>query len=411
MIKIISYKKDGFIGKITTHQQLNQAIHAKEANMAANIFISHRHTDSAAATEMKNILERLSENGRLQIFISEHIEGGQNWFRWIQERLAESNLLILLYTDSSELAKLLKRKKVEKHYEGLHLFIDVYNEDQIEEKKIPPDASVISDQQGIWELFDLQAGRWTWKDIENEAKKSKDTVWLTELSNAMYRSRFKRRIIPIRSSYFSRTVMKSFRPILYRVDRRSDNSVQFKLLFIEDFSWQFVNIPEKIGTLVTALTMNTRLRHEILIPFMHRLRTDSSDNARRKLCDEVLQKMYIIEEDAMARGLLNEEKLSNVFENLKEKDGILEMYKKWYNLKGSVTECVENNRCDEVLDLLSELKELNDTFLDIGTHRLHDISNETNEKPALTTDGQAQRPASIATKRRHWPQTGETAAA
>ena len=434
-----------------------------------NIFISHRHTDSVAAMEMKRLLKGLCEKDKLQVFISEHIEGGQDWFKWIQERLVESNLLVLLYTDSSEdwdwcmyeaglftdlkgaefrkvvcfhsteqipkplrhlqgikvdksnieqflmdlylgtellkvdlpispwlqdrqneitdaaveLTKLLKRRKVETHYHGLHLFIDVHNADQIEEDKIPPESIVISDQQGIWDLFDLQASKWTWKDIEAEAKKNKDTAWLRELSEAMYRSRLRKRMNPIRSTYLSRTEMKNYRPILYRVDRRSDSSIQFKLLFIEDFSWQFVNVPEKIVTLVTALTMSTRFRHEILIPYTHRLKVNNSEEELQKSCDEIQKKINIIEEEALVRGLLNEERLRNVFQNPKEKEKMLKMYQEWYILRDSLSECIEDNRNEDVLAIMLKIGKLNDYFLNVGTRRLHEINSEIEKELTL----------------------------
>ncbi len=434
-----------------------------------NIFISHRHTDSVAAIEMKRLLEGLCEKDKQQVYISEHIEGGQDWFRWIQESLAKSNLLILLYTDSSEdwdwcmyeaglftdlreaefgrvvcfhsteeipkplrhlqgikvdeskieqflkdlylgtellrldqpisawleprqdeltdtavrLTRLLKRRKVETYYHGLHLFIDVRNADQIKEDKIPPESIVISDHPGIWDLFDLQASKWTWKDIEAQARKNKDTAWLRELSEAMYRSRLKRRITSIRSTYLSRSDMKNYRPILYRVDKRSDNSIQFKLLFMEDFSWQLENVPEKIATLVTSLTMSTRFRHEILIPYAHRLRVKNSEEELQKSCDEIQKKLNIIEEDALVRGLLNEERLRNVFQNPKERDEILEMFQEWYILKNSIFECIEGNRYEDVLTIMLKINKLNDHFLNIGTRRLHEINSEITEELTL----------------------------
>ena len=50
-----------------------------------NIFISHKIKDSVAAEKLKEILENLSPTGdRLKVFVSEHIEGGANWFQLIK---------------------------------------------------------------------------------------------------------------------------------------------------------------------------------------------------------------------------------------------------------------------------------------------------------------------------------------
>ena len=37
----------------------------------------------------------------MNFFLSEEILGGEDWYKWIKERLVETNLLLLLFTDSS----------------------------------------------------------------------------------------------------------------------------------------------------------------------------------------------------------------------------------------------------------------------------------------------------------------------
>jgi hypothetical protein len=66
-----------------------------------NIFISHKHEDENAARGIKKILKGFDneKNPKLFFFISEEIIGGANWYQWIKERLEESNLLLLLFTD------------------------------------------------------------------------------------------------------------------------------------------------------------------------------------------------------------------------------------------------------------------------------------------------------------------------
>ena len=66
------------------------------------IFISHKKIDADAATAIQKSLERLGTRDRLTVFVSEHITGGTDWFKWIQQSLAESDLLFLLYTDRTE---------------------------------------------------------------------------------------------------------------------------------------------------------------------------------------------------------------------------------------------------------------------------------------------------------------------
>lgn len=66
-----------------------------------NVFISHKHEDEHAARSIKKILERYSAS-RLNCFISEEIPAGRNWYDWIKERLVESNMLLLLFTETDK---------------------------------------------------------------------------------------------------------------------------------------------------------------------------------------------------------------------------------------------------------------------------------------------------------------------
>jgi hypothetical protein len=64
------------------------------------IFISHKSENGAAARGIKNELE-LNGGNRVEVFISEDIRGGDNWFDWIKTHLVSSNLLLLLFTEPS----------------------------------------------------------------------------------------------------------------------------------------------------------------------------------------------------------------------------------------------------------------------------------------------------------------------
>jgi len=64
------------------------------------IFISHKSENGAAARGIKNELE-LNGGSRIEVFISEDIRGGDNWFDWIKTHLVGSNMLLLLFTEPS----------------------------------------------------------------------------------------------------------------------------------------------------------------------------------------------------------------------------------------------------------------------------------------------------------------------
>jgi hypothetical protein len=66
-----------------------------------NIFLSHKHEDAETARGIKSCLTRLTEDGKLNVFLSEEIVAGDEWFAWIRRQLGASNLLLLLFTDKT----------------------------------------------------------------------------------------------------------------------------------------------------------------------------------------------------------------------------------------------------------------------------------------------------------------------
>ena len=66
------------------------------------IFISHKHEDHALAMAVRDALHRLG-CGRIECFVSGvDIAAGADWNRQIKSRLAQSHLLILLFTSPSQ---------------------------------------------------------------------------------------------------------------------------------------------------------------------------------------------------------------------------------------------------------------------------------------------------------------------
>src|SRR5262245_36706293 len=71
-----------------------------EASDCVKIFISHRAEDAALAKSIKKIMEVYAA-GRLIFHISEEMPKGTDWYKWIKDRLVESRMLLLLFTDNT----------------------------------------------------------------------------------------------------------------------------------------------------------------------------------------------------------------------------------------------------------------------------------------------------------------------
>jgi TIR domain len=246
------------------------------------IFISHKKIDADAACAIQRSLERLGTRDRLTVFVSAHMTGGTDWFRWIQESLSESNLLLLLYTDRTE----------------------------------------------DWDWCMYEAGLFT--DL-----KGVDT----------------RKVVCIQST--------------------DDRPEPLKHL---------QNVPNAIGTLVTALVMATRFRYEILSPYLERLKVMVDPDMIAQICRQLVNQVEIIEQEGESRDLLDASKLLAVFDNESDQKTVSDMYHDWYVIRSELYKDIRDQRTDKVRAHLQRLSELNRLFLDVGTHRLHEL-NRIDHKP------------------------------
>src|SRR5262249_38949462 len=71
-----------------------------ETSGSVKVFISHKAEDAALAKFIKKVIEVYAA-GRLVFHISEEMPKGADWYKWIKDRLVESRMLLLLFTDNT----------------------------------------------------------------------------------------------------------------------------------------------------------------------------------------------------------------------------------------------------------------------------------------------------------------------
>lgn len=67
---------------------------------ALQIFISHKSKDFEKASAVERVLRTFTD--QIEFNIAANMPNGDNWSRWIKEKLSRSDILLLLYTDPSE---------------------------------------------------------------------------------------------------------------------------------------------------------------------------------------------------------------------------------------------------------------------------------------------------------------------
>lgn len=432
------------------------------------IFISHKHDDALAAMAVKDTIGRYSGD-QIDIFLSStDIPPGTEWLPFIREKLAQSNLLLLLFTDATKawdwclyeagmftrlegeyykkvicihdpqskppkplqhlqavpatvdgLSKFLrdllcettltqldrplntylcKREEVLREsaeelakvltsqpsqlppiYFGEYLSLRVADPTTILESLIPGDATVVDASQRCLELFDKKAPpprvkSWSWKDLEQEAKRNRDQRWIRELAKAIYRASQGNLVEAIQATFCARRGGKTYRPILSGAEWGTDGSITFRILFEEDVSWRLDDIPEQIAVLLTAQTMSVRFRYEVLNKFSPRLDDIESEPAAAEVCDEVRQLVQSIEEEAHSRGLLDRDALMAAFRD--DRQAIGGMFEDWYEIKKDLIQACADRNITGLKRCFHDLIAINNRFIPLAakTYEAHMVT-------------------------------------
>lgn len=429
------------------------------------IFISHKSENGAAARGIKNELE-LNGGNRIEVFISEDIRGGDNWFDWIKTHLVGSNMLLLLFTEPTATwdwclyeAGLFTRLNVDdeavrrrvvclrspqtdspgplEHLQAVPvqaasvkqflrdlygnagyagqpepinpalarndealdrvtatictLFapltpqrslrfnqnIDLYVKDpaRIGEQGIPADARVES--EGGLELFGLADERASWGSLEAAVRdQAPDTRWLAELAGCVHRASLGRTFRSVQA-IFQSPQGPSYKPILAEVKTMSDGSMVFHILFDETVAGSVVDVPTPLGILVTALRMGMRMRYEVLEKSLALIARVRSGEDVGKACEQIRQNIYCIESEAASRGAeLRRESLGAVFAPGRERDSIMEMYDRWYDLRAELFQAMDDHDSAQGERALKEMLAMNANFMIAGSRRHHELVKE-----------------------------------
>lgn len=428
-----------------------------------NIFISHKHEDQQTACCIRDELKALDDPKapRINFFLSEDILGGDNWYQWIKERLVETNLLLLLFTDSSRnwdwclyeaglfdrlddshrrriiclhsshtsppgplqnlqafkatparlrvfleqlfvgtallgiaapvapwleratetlnavaqtISRLIDRVPERTHYFNKYLFIEVQDPAVLTEDAIPSDAKVTANDE-TWAIFDKQPGTYTWGDIEEKACQNEDQRWVGELAHAIYTAANKGIPKPIQAIFHSRKDAKLYIPNLYRADTMANGSIEFKVLFQEEVSWQLYKVPGPMRCLITSLLMATRFKYELIGHYRDKVANGYHSATFPKYCMEIRQVVLQIEGEAASRGLLERSNLVESFNAVdrREVDG---MYEQWYEIRARLFQALDVKDQNTIRQSFLELEKINLRYLELATQRYHEMITE-----------------------------------
>jgi hypothetical protein len=281
------------------------------------------------------------------------------------------NLPDVLEKQALKLTSLLQKGVAKTNWFCNYFFLDIDDPEKLDARCIPANAKVTADEQTLKNIFGIIEGK-TWKEIEDVIPDNDDKRWIQDLAKAMHAISINLDPEPIGTTFTARKGVKLYQPSLYRIDKKADGSMVFKILLTEDISFRLNNVPPGLAELMTAIIMATRFRFELLNEYLLNGDSLKIDETFENACSEIRQIIVNIEKDALSRGLLDSKKVADMFEEKESKEKINSMFDDWVKIREKIMDYPQNNE-EDVARYLKKLMGLNKEFLTLANYRYAEI--------------------------------------
>ena len=154
--------------------------------------------------------------------------------------------------------------------------------------------------------------------------------------------------------------------------------MRFAILLVEQFSEALAYVPERLGTLLTGLTMATRFRWRIIEHYLNLMPRWRTDQAQAEGCQQLLQAIVNIEKTAAYQRFITPDLLQDAFGSLAERRQVDVLYMQWGEIRQELEEVLQRNNLDEITRLLEQMKGLNTEFMVLASKRYHELLREMN---------------------------------
>lgn len=110
----------------------------------------------------------------------------------------------------------------------------------LEEERVPPQALIDSESTAL-AMFGLterppSRSHWTWEDLLKKLDRPEDEDWIQELGERVYWASRGEVLKSTHATFTSIETGREHRPVVHRVELRTDGSMLFEVIFVETFA-------------------------------------------------------------------------------------------------------------------------------------------------------------------------------
>jgi len=290
----------------------------------------------------------------------------------INQELIDSPESLRSLADSIAGAFSLKpRRKIESHWHTQYMTLSM-NATRIQELhqtgRVPAAALCGLKEDESIDIFGHGPEECTMETLEQGLDIHYKEMWLKALGETLRAASLKRRPIPRIPVLYSPNSQKDYHVILHCVDRFSDGSSEFYLLFVEKIPENEEEQGRQLQSLGNMLKLGRAFRWKILTKFCRELTVLKQRRSPQKDIKECLERLnwslnWVIGE-SQRLDILTAEDVIDTFEDAGVKKELSDSLEKvWPGLFLAMREGIENADIGKVLDTLSGMLRANKQYM------------------------------------------------
>jgi hypothetical protein len=281
--------------------------------------------------------------------------------------------------------------ELDKRHFTERMFLRILDTNSLDQGIVPSD-SIVEAGPSLLSIFGLlergETNPWTWEELAGRLEKDGNSKLVIAIEQSLCKANKSELFDQIQYIYQPRQSPKKYRVVLHSMEIGYNGEKKFCVLFFEQISGATVPCgPQQNVTLLSCLTLGSRLQWEVYDRFIPVLSDDYADGDDEGLVEQVSELIDDIERDAAYRenleyeGSTTRDRLVWAFET-RDWPSLEENIGNQRRLKNQLKSMINQKNCTGVLSNLRELQALNTDLVTKVARRYNEILSEDGGRSA-----------------------------
>jgi hypothetical protein len=269
---------------------------------------------------------------------------------------------------------LLVPRIIQRVYVNKFITIEIPDRKKLSKTSFPDDAVVRSEESFMRELFNVPQPTIRWDELNRRIREdAKETRWIDQLIEAVFQGQECAEPPQIYATYNDHRGC-TYRPVLYRIDRVTDGSIRYHVVFIDEVLPRAGETPPPLEIIASFVNAAVRYKYEVIEWCLNRESGPATPAEPALACGQVQRRIQNIVRETVSRTrLLRRENLLMVFPGAEARQNIQSLYQEWEAIHARLFAALDRHDVNAGFAAIRELREVDARFLQMAAPRYSEL--------------------------------------